>query len=157
MTQTTSPSHQDSPTPPLVYRAMKFDPQDKLPLVGSENSGLLGARPNTDITVDSSGQVSPGASGMSVAPEWRSLPFTRIPKRLRHIVPGAAGSDRTACFRHGEGPFLAMRFADGLQLVPDDGPEPIRHGVVGPESTMPFEEYQRRLAATRENWTMDEL
>src|SRR6185295_260259 len=79
--------------PPKVYRAMKRDPADNLPVVGSTSSSELGARPGIDITVDAARNVVLDASGMSVAPGWRDLDFTRIPKRLRHIMPGAAGSN----------------------------------------------------------------
>jgi hypothetical protein len=49
--------------------------------------------------------VLDGTSGMSVAPGWRDLDFTRIPKRLRNIVPGATGANSTSCFTIGVGPF----------------------------------------------------
>ena len=97
MSSTTAPPTQ----PPKVYRAMRRDTADNLPIVGATSSSELGARPGIDITVDSAGNAVLDASGMSVAPGWRDLPFTRIPKRLQHIVPGATGANSTSCFTMG--------------------------------------------------------
>lgn len=84
---------------------MKRDLQDNLPVVGATSSSELGARPGIDITIDGAGNVALDSTGMSVAPRWQDLDFTRIPKRLRHIVPGATGANSTSCFTMGIGPF----------------------------------------------------
>src|SRR5262245_5119252 len=78
----------------------------------------LGVRVPRDIPV-ADGLVSPGTGGMSVAPSWRELPPWRIPRRLNHLAPGAAGNDTDACWRMGEGPFEAGVVADRLVLRPD--------------------------------------
>src|SRR4051812_28540432 len=101
--------------PPKVYRAMKRDQADGLPVRGSTSSSELGARPGVDVTVDPTGNVVLDASGMSVAPGWRHLDFTRIPKRLRPIVPGATGSNSTSCYTMGVGPFQTGLVASGLE------------------------------------------
>ena len=66
--------------PPKIYRAMKLDQADNRPVVGSSSSSELGVRPGVDITVDAVGNVVLASKGMSVAPGWRELSFTRIPK-----------------------------------------------------------------------------
>ncbi|MGD9646984.1 MAG: hypothetical protein AB7U73_14835 [Pirellulales bacterium] len=141
---------------PKVYRAMKFDPTDSLPIVGSGSSSELGARPGVDVSVDAAGLVMLDSTGMSVAPNWRDLDFTRIPRRLRHLVPGATGGNRTACFTMGSGPFARGDFAEGLELIPDEEPAPIKHGVVAPRRVARFDQYLSDLASTRARWRIDE-
>ena len=142
--------------PPKVYRAMKRDPVDNLPIVGSTSSSALGARPGIDITVDVAGNVVLDATGMSVAPRWRDLNFTRIPKRLRHMVPGATGANSTSCFTMGSGPFRNGVIANGLELIPDEGQAPVLHGVIAPVQVVPLAQYQTDLANTRADWQIDE-
>ncbi len=142
--------------PPKIYRAMKREPADGLPVVGSNGSSELGARPGVDITVDPAGNVVLDESGMSVAPTWRNLDFTRIPKRLRSVVPGAAGPNSTACFTMGVGTFQRNAVANGLELIPDREPVPVSHGVVAPVQVVPMAEYQSDLANTRAAWQIDE-
>ncbi len=141
--------------PPRVYRAMKRNPEDNLPVVGSASSSELGARPGVDISVDVDKNVVLDASGMSVAPAWRQIEFTRIPRRLRHIVPGAAGANSTSCFTMGAGPFRQGGIAHGLELIPDQGLEPT-HGVIAPVGVVPLAEYQADLQNTRAAWRIDE-
>jgi hypothetical protein len=135
---------------------MKRDRTDDLPVVGTTNSAELGARPGIDITVDGAGNVVLDASGMSVAPGWRDLEFTRVPKRLRHIVPGASGANNTACYTMGVGPFQRGLFAAGLELIPDQGQAPATHGVIAPVHVVTLVEYQADLANTRASWQIDE-
>jgi len=135
---------------------MKRDSADSLPVMGSASSSELGARPGIDITVDAAGNVVLDASGMSVAPGWRDLDFTRIPKRLRHIVPGASGANSTSCFTMGVGPFLNGVIANGLELIPDKGQAPVTHGVIAPVQVVLLTQYQLDLANTRADWKIDE-
>ena len=93
---------------------------------------------------------------MSVAPRWRDLPFTRIPKRLRAIVPGALGSDSTSCYAMGTGPFLDGTVAKGLELIVDTVPPPVTHGVISPVQVVQFADYQTDLENTRDAWQIDE-
>ena len=81
---------------PKVYRAMKRDLVDGLPVVGSTTSSELGVRPGVDVAVDLAGDVLLDGGGMSVAPGWRVLDPARIPRRLRSIWPGADGPNNTA-------------------------------------------------------------
>lgn len=135
---------------------MKRDPSDNLPVVGTASSSELGARPGIDITVDGAGNVVLDATGMSVAPGWRDLEFTRIPRRLRHLVPGAAGSNSTACYALGAGPFRRGIVADGLELIPDQEPPPATHGAIAPVAVVPLDAYQADLQKTCAAWQIDE-
>jgi hypothetical protein len=140
---------------PKVYRAMRRDLTDDLPVVGSSSSAELGARSGMDITVHAGNVVLDGG-GMSVAPDWRKLPFTRIPRRLRSIVPGATGANNTSCFTMGIGSFQRGVIAKGLELIPDQGQGPITHGVVAPIEVISLLEYQTNLENTRAAWRIDE-
>lgn len=82
-----------------------------------------------DIPVDPDGTVAPRTGGMSVAPAWRALPLHRIPRRLRHLVPWAAGNDNTAMKLYEQNPHY-VRYVALLEqlhaLIRDgrgDGPE----------------------------------
>jgi hypothetical protein len=142
--------------PPKVYRAMKRDPADNLPVVGSTSSSELGARPGVDIRVNAAGNVAVDGSGMSVVPGWRNLQIYRIPKRLKDIVPGAKGANSTSCFTIGVGPFQNGVVANGLELIPDLGKAPVFHGVIAPIQVVPLAQYQTDLENTRAAWQIDE-
>jgi hypothetical protein len=129
---------------------------DDLPVVGSASSSELGARPGVEITVDVAGNVVLDGTGTSVAPAWRDLEFTRIPKRLRHIVPGATGPNSTSCFTLGVGPFRSGVVANGLELIPDQEQAPVIHGVIAPIQIVPLAQYQTDLESTRTAWQVDE-
>lgn len=135
---------------------MKLAQADNLPVVGSSSSSELGIRPGIDVTVDAAGNVVLASKGMSVAPGWRELPFTRIPKRLHQIVPGATGPNSTSCFTMGIGSFQNGIVANGLELIPDEGQAPITHGVVAPVQVVPLAQYQADLENTRAAWQIDE-
>jgi hypothetical protein len=135
---------------------MKRDPADNLPVVGSTSSSELGVRPGIDITVDAAGSVVLDRSGMSVVPGWRNLKINRIPRRLRHIKPGAAASNSISCFAAGVGPFENGVFANGLELIPDQGQAPVTHGVIAPVQGVPLAQYQADLENTRAAWQIDE-
>lgn len=133
---------------PRVFRIMKQD-ADGSPTLGLSN---LGVRPGIDVEVDAQGNVLVNGKGMSVAPDWRDIVPSRIPKRLRAIVPGAAAGNSFSCFCIGEGPFQRGDLAKGLVLEPDSA----IHGVVVPAVVVPFAEYEADLAATRPDWQVDE-
>lgn len=125
------------------------------PLVADTARGLgvrVGGGTNTDIPVDPHGGVAPNTGGMSVSPNWRSLPIHRIPRRLRDIVLSATGSNEDACWCMGEGPFVEDKVANGLILRPGRQ----AHGHVEPSELMSLDHYRGLLAATRENWKIDE-
>jgi hypothetical protein len=125
------------------------------PLVANSARGLgarIGDVPPNDITIDEAGNVHPNAGGMSVAPSWRDLEVHRIPKRLKHIVPDARGSNADACWRLGTGSFdnspvsalLAMRKENEV------------HGFVEPAHLMAANSYVAALTETRDQWAIDE-
>ncbi len=130
---------------PLMFRAMRQD-ADGLPLVGPSAS-TLGVRPGIDIDVDHHDQVILNHKGMSVSPSWQDMPLFRIPKRL-----GGQGKNNTFCYKRGSLPFRQTPFALGLELLPDSP----THGVVRPRKVVPLAQFEADLAATREEWQIDE-
>jgi hypothetical protein len=140
-------------TMPLIYRSMLID--GNKPKVGG-SATTLGVRvppaKDTDILAEADGTVLPKTGGMSVAPAWRRLPIFRISKRLRDKIEGASGSRNAFCWRMGTGPFVPGPIALGLALNVDSE----IHGTVEPDSPMPLSEYQGKLAATRDEWVIDE-
>ena len=138
---------------PRVYRAM-FRDGDK-PKVGLTKKTLgvqAGASLNDDVSPDANGNVFPGTGGMSVAPAWRDLPPHRIPRRLRPKCPKALGNDSYVCWRLGSGSFVNGRVHEHLQLRVDSAV----HGIVEPEMVLTLERFQSALAATQEEWVIDE-
>lgn len=138
---------------PQIHRAMTRE--GNKPKLGS-TARTLGVRVPPacfhDIPVDPDGTVAPRTSGMSVAPAWRALPLHRIPRRLRHLVPWAAGNDNDACWRMGDGPFEDSPVTAGLLLRV----EPSTHGLVEPVQRVSLSQYQAALADTRDHWVVDE-
>jgi hypothetical protein len=89
---------------------------------------------------------------MSVTPHWRDISILRIPRRLRNLVPGAAGSNNQFCFRTGTGAFQQGAFAPGLTLEPDS----LTHGTIAPAQAVPLAQYEADIAGTRADWQVDE-
>ena len=89
---------------------------------------------------------------MSVVPTWRDLPSYRIPRRLRALVPDAAGKDEDVIWRLGEGPFAPGAITAELSLRPDR----TTHGLIEPAGAMTLDQYRAALAATRDSWQIDE-
>jgi len=57
----------------------------------------------------------------------------------------------------GEGPFTEATIYSRLTLRPDEAVDGrIAHGVIVPASVMSIQGYQTALAATRDEWTVDE-
>lgn len=145
---------------PRIYRAMKQDAGR--PMLGASGSTLgvrtPGGAGRPDIEPDEEGHVWPATGGMSVSPSLRDLlarlPARMIPQRLRHLAPKAAGSNHVLVWRMGEGPFVAAPLTDRLALRPD--PEDSSHGFVEPGRRMSLEAYAGAVAATRDEWVVDE-
>jgi hypothetical protein len=141
---------------PRLYRAMYAE--GNKPKVGAAATALGVRVPpdkHADLPAGNDGMVEPGTGGMSVSPAWRLLPVHRILRRLRTKFPRAAGSNQLFCWRFGESGFAAALISDQLMFRPD--PEkPDRHGLVEPAQQMKVEEYQAALAATRDQWVIDE-
>jgi hypothetical protein len=112
-----------------------------------------GVRANgADIPVRADGTVQPGAGGLSVVPNWRSLPPFLVPHRLLDKYPRARGNAKLACFRLSNVMFVDDAIGDALQLR-IDSPD---HGTIQPRQVMPVNVYQAELAATRNTWMIDE-
>jgi hypothetical protein len=134
---------------------MKKDETNR-PIVECSASGL-GVRYSDqvqehDVELDGEGHVLLNGMGMSVAPAWRSLPYFRIPKRLREVHKGAQGSNNTYCFRHGEGVFTDGPISDGLCLHRDCDV----HGTIVPTRRISIHDYLSSLAGTAPGWMIDE-
>lgn len=140
----------------LIHRVMTN--QDDKPKLGPTRRTLgVKARPGdesnaVDIPTDSHGIVRPNTGGMSVAPSWRDLPRHRIPARLRQLLPSACGRNEDACWRMSDGPFQDAPVASGLRLRVTAK----THGVVEPTMVVPLDRYQADLAATQNEWVIDE-
>jgi hypothetical protein len=139
---------------PLFYRAMTKTLDGK-PAIGP-NPRALGVRTppheTPDIRPDERGNVAPETGGMSVAPSWRQLPPWRIPKRLSSLCAGARGKNEDACYKLGAGAFEPGAISERLFFRPD-APD---HGLVEPATVMPLSDFQAALAATQNEWQIDE-
>jgi hypothetical protein len=139
---------------PLIFRAMTRNLEGK-PVAGT-SARSLGVRvpPDgaADIAPDAAGNVHPETGGMSVAPAWRKLPSYRIPKRLAPLAPDACGKNEDACFRLGEGEFIRSVVTAELMLRPDRP----SHGLIEPAVLMSLVNFQAALAATQDQWQIDE-
>jgi len=125
------------------------------PAIGASRRSLgvvVPPQANPDLPVDDDGDVSPGTGGMSVVPDWRLLRYYRIPRRLVHIIPEASGKDTDACWRLG-----SLAFFDGIVGVRLQlrigSPE---HGTIEPVHVVSVERFQDDLAATCDQWIIDE-
>jgi hypothetical protein len=135
---------------PRIFRVMKKADGER-PLVG-DSSTCLGVRVPTDIEPVADGSVHPGTGGMSVNPSLADCPPHLVPKRLRHLMPEARGSERNFVWRMGEGPYVRGPVADGLDLRPDRP----GHGLVDPASPMSLDSYLAAIVVTRDRWDVDE-
>jgi hypothetical protein len=130
---------------PKMVRVMKREADD-LPLIASA-SNALGVRHGIDIDIDAQQNAVINEKGMSVSPTWKDISPRRVPKRL-----GGQGSNNTAVFVFGSGPFQQAVIAKGLELLPDR----TTHGVVRPTNVVPIAQFEADLAATRADWRIDE-
>lgn len=141
---------------PTIFRTMKRA-EDGLPVVGS-NARELGVRvppnPSADIDLDANDRVLLNGKGLSVARNWRNLLPHLIPKRLRSLFAGAAGSNTLACYKTGTGVFAAGAFGNNLNLVLKNGNP--QAGNIVPSQSVHRDKFQSDLAATRNQWTVDE-
>ena len=141
---------------PLIFRSMQME--GNRPRIGSTATSLGVRVPpdkKPDIVPDAAESVEPGRGGMSVVPAWRLLPFFRIPRRLKPIMPAATGSNSFSCWRMGEGLFAAGEVFESFALRPDPD-NPVKHGFVEPAARMSLVDYRAALAATKCEWVIDE-
>lgn len=125
------------------------------PLIAADKKALgviVGDSQDADLPVDDQSRVSPQTGGMSVNAAWRTLPYWRIPRRLTHLLPEAAGSNQLYCWRFGEGVFESAALDASLKLRVDHLP----HGLVEPTRVMPLRVFEDALGATQKLWTVDE-
>ncbi len=141
-----------------MYRSMKRA-ADGSPIVGAQSKELGVREPpgqNADVDVDGRNLVILNGRGMSVVANWRHLLPHLIPKRLRdlNLCTDASGSNSLCCWTMGSGSFAAGPINDslGLGLKPGN----LLAGNVVPASSIPLQEFQTHLAATREQWVIDE-
>ncbi len=133
-----------------IFRSMIAD--GNMPTVGSA-SKMLGVRDDGyDIPIEPNGNVRPHTGGLSVSPDWRSLPPFLVPHRLRTMINSARGSNRLACFRLDVLPFQEVQITELLVLRPNTS----EHGTIEPSRDMLLSEFQDALAVTRESWIIDE-
>ena len=109
------------------------------------------------MDLDDAGNVKMNRKGMSVAPASRDLPHFRIPERLKPLMPNATGADNLYCFTMGSGAFQDGPLAPGLDLKTDSPTHGVvTHGVVAPQRSVSLARFQSDLAATRDQWVIDE-
>lgn len=124
---------------------------------------MLGVRPK-DVGLDDdapdTAQVSPGVGGMSVAGCLRTLPVTLLPKRFELIDPerfrGARANNSQKVWASGDGPYESSPVTSDLDLRIDERSEPPGHGSIEPNQPMRLNGYFSSLAATRDEWKVDE-
>src|SRR4051812_21090551 len=123
------------------------------PVVGNKRD-MLGVRENgCDITIDPDDVVRPNTGGLSIAPEWRTLPPFLIPRRLAPTkVAAARGNARLAIFRLGSAAFADAELGHSLRLRVTSSV----HGSIEPAQLTTLAKYQAELAATRDDWLIDE-
>ena len=140
---------------PKIFRAMR-KADDEKPVVGASSSGLgvriPGEGQRADVDLDENGLVMLNSKGMSVSPQWRDLPRSRIPARLKDKFPDAIGSNKSFCFTMGEGPFENSPLTTDLDFIVDTA----KHGLVAPHVAVTLAQFQESLANTRDLWIIDE-
>jgi RHS repeat-associated protein len=122
-----------------LYRSMSSE--GEVPKVAASARGL-GARPGTDIPLDSGGIVHPNTGGMSVSPHSpHNLPEFRRPPEFN-----GTGKDPVWSMESNDLP-------DGLQYRPDPA-KPATHGFIEPAHPMAVDQYQSLIAQTQGQWTL---
>ncbi len=71
---------------------------------------------------------------------------------MRHLCPKATGRNDFSCWKLGEGDFEDGPLAPGLNFRRDTA----IHGLVEPTRVVPLETYEADLAATQDQWIIDE-
>ncbi|MBV9850228.1 MAG: hypothetical protein JO250_11185 [Armatimonadetes bacterium] len=147
-------------TKPRIFRVMKV--ADEKPEVGN-GSGMLGVRARDvglDEDVPNDSPVGPGTGGMSVGGCLRTIYINLLPRRLAQQDPelfrGAKGANSQKVWSMGSGPYQPAAFSADLNLRIEEQSEPPGHGLVEPGRAMPLEEFQERLAATQDEWQVNE-
>ena len=130
---------------PQVFRSMKIDAVDGLPLRG-QSATTIGVR-QSDFDIDAvTTEVAKNGKGMSVSPSCGQLPAALRPTKF----PGGLGRSNLFCCRLSVGQWRAGVVAPGLEMFPD--PNDPDHGFLMPENPMPLKDLQDAVEATRPNW-----
>jgi hypothetical protein len=130
---------------PTVFRSMKLDATDGMPLRG-QTATTLGIR-QSDFDIDPvTTMVAKNGKGTSVSPSCGQLPQALRPAKF----PGGLGGKNLVCFKIGIGPWQAGIVAPGLDLFPD--PNDPGHGYITPEVPMLLKDLEDAIEATRANW-----
>ena len=126
-----------------IFRGMKADPADGLPIVGDHKAKLgvvVGPGPLDDVAPTAAGTVIPGTGGMSVADDPLKLPAHRRPKSL-------AGTANHPVFR-----FPVANLPNTLSLRQDEPLTDQNHYVVEPAEEVAVGDFKAALGATRGGW-----
>ena len=143
---------------PRIYRVMKL--LDDKPEIGT-SSCMLGVRENDLGREEAAADnfVDPAKAGLSVGGCVRTTYLNILPRRLQALYPqwarGAKEKDAHKVWAMGQGKYEATSISANLKLrfQTEDRPG---HGLVAPSRKMLLEEYQAALAATQEQWKVDE-
>jgi len=101
--------------------------------------------------------VRPDTGGLSVARSVHDFPAHLVPKRLRGIVEGAAGSNLRFVWSMGKGLFFGGAISPtlNLRLKPTNTLKQ-QLGLIEPAFLMHLIEYQAALTETQLAWSVDE-
>jgi hypothetical protein len=143
---------------PRIFRVMK--PLDGKPEVGN-SSCMLGARERDLGRAEAATDdfVDPAKAGLSVGGCVRTTYLNILPRRLQTLYPqwarGAKGRNSDQVWAMGQGKYETAPISADLDLrfQTEDRPG---HGLVAPNRKMLLEEYQAALAATQDQWKVDE-
>jgi hypothetical protein len=131
---------------PTVFRAMKVDAADGLPLRGTSMT-TLGIRPS-DFTIDPvTTMVAKNGNGTSCNSSPNTLPQSIRPGKFF----GGKGGTKYTCFKLGTGAWGPGLVAPGLDLCIPDPTDP-DHGMMQPESSMLLADLELAMEAIRPNW-----
>jgi hypothetical protein len=130
---------------PTVFRAMKVDDTDGMPLRGN-TATTLGIR-QSDFDIDPvTTMVAKNGKGTSVSPSCGQLPQSLRPRKFS----GGLGGRNLHCFKLGSGPWQPGSVAPGIDLFPD--PNDPDHGFLTPEMPIPLKDLEDAMEATRLHW-----
>lgn len=143
---------------PRIYRVMKQ--LDGKPETGN-GSCMLGARESDLGRAEAATDdfVEPAKAGLSVGGCVGTTYLNILPRRLQALYPqwarGAKGRNSDQVWTMGQGKYEAAPISADLDLrfQTEDRPG---HGLVAPTRKMLLEKYQAALAATQDQWKVDE-
>ena len=134
---------------PTVFRAMKVDPADGLPLRGKSMT-TFGIRPG-DFTIDPvTTMVAKDGNGTSCNSSPSTLPQSIRPGKFF----GGKGGTKFTCFKLGAGAWGPGLVAAGLDVCIDTDPAKPDHGMMQPEPSMLLADLELAMEATRPSWNV---